>query len=364
MPKKWSCMEVWRATPEVLDMPDEERRKYAKEHMTFSSDGPFPDGTFDKKAPISIVESAQVLMFFFFVMGTPLGLGASWLYTLLRGTRNGAVGLLAFTAFLCFHPLPKNKTKVRFTLLLYKYFSYRFMWVDDSLDELFALKEKGPGWVGAGCPHGVIPLANFLCMPGINTFTPECFVGAGASVVLYTPGLRYLSIFGDLYDVSAKTLIKHTAKKSSVGICPDGIAGIFQQGAGALSEERVALKTRQGLARLSLRNGIPIVPAYSLGNTAVFSCWHDPFGIMERLSRVLRMSIFAFWGRWGLPIPYRANITMIFGPPYVPRASDVGDSPSKEAIDKAHETILDGIATCFNQHKGACGWKDRVIKFV
>merc|ERR1712194_624709 len=321
-------------------------------------------GTFDKKAPITATESAQVMLFFFVCMGTPIGLGISWLLTLFRGTRGSLGGIFALTAFLCFHPVPKNLTKAQFTLLLYKYFSYRFMWTDDGADVISSLKDKGPAWVGAGAPHGVLPLANFLCMPAVNTFTPDRFMGAAATVVLYTPGLRYFSMFGGLDDVSAATIVKYTTRKTAVGLCPDGIAGIFQQGSGSTREERVALKTRKGLARLSLRNGIPILPAYSLGNTAVFSMWHDPFGIMEKLSRLLRVSIFCFWGRFGLPIPFRANISMIFGTPYIPTPKEVTASPSQEAIDKAHAEILGGLADCFNHHKGACGWREREIKFV
>ena len=77
--------------------------------------------------------------------------------------------------------------------------------------------------------------------------------------------------------------------------------------------EDVALKDKKGLARFSLRTGIPIVPAYSLGNTAAMSCWHDgllfPKGpwIMEKLSRTFRASLFVPVGRWGLPADSEAR---------------------------------------------------------
>ena len=67
-----------------------------------------------------------------------------------------------------------------------------------------------------------------------------------------------------------------------VAVVPDGIAGIFRTNA---YDERVVLKSRKGIARLALRTGHAIVPAYSIGNTAAFSAFFDPWGVMERVSR-------------------------------------------------------------------------------
>merc|ERR1712083_255122 len=107
------------------------------------------------------------------------------------------------------------------------------------------------------------------------------------------------------------------------------------------------------------KTGIPLVPAYSLGNTAVYSPWFDSFGIMERLSRLLRVSIFAFWGRCGLPIPRRANITMLLGSPIIP--SKVEQEPSPSDVDDLHELLLNRITETFNLHKAACGWAAKTL---
>lgn len=285
----------------------------------------------------------------------------------MRRTWRGTFGLAALTASLALHPLPHpvRMARARFTLLLYKYFSYRVMWVDDAFDRLSTCKDEAKrAWVGAGAPHGVLPLANMLSMPALNTFTTHRFVGGAASVVQYTPGLRYMSWFGGAVDVSAGSLERATGKGICVGIVPDGIAGIFQQNSrgGTGAEERVLLQKRKGLAKLSLRTGIPIVPAYSLGNTAVYQMWSDSFGLMEWLSRKLKVSLFIFWGRFGLPLPFRANITMLLGHPVMP--SKVVAKPAAEDIDSMHKTILDNISSAFNLHKGACGWGHRTIKFV
>lgn len=359
MPEKWYCMELWRATPEMLAMSHAERIKFADEHLTVSSDGPFPEGAFTEKSPITAIESVSVMLFFAMIMGGPILLLLFLVAALFLGTWFHLALVLVVTAALALHPLPDPMpmTTARFTLSLYKYFSYRFMWVDDVKNQL----DSCGGWVGAGAPHGVLPLANVLSMAAINAFTQNRFLGGSASVVLFTPFLRYLSMIGGVIAVSASSLTKASKAGSCVGIVPDGIAGIFQQNAGT-GEERVALKNRMGLAKLSLRTGIPIVPAYSLGNTAVFSSWYDSYGLMEGISRKLKMSIFVFWGRYGLPIPHRTNITMLFGSPIKPAV--VTESPAKDAVESMHQKILADISTVFDLHKGACGWGNRKISFV
>ena len=129
-------------------------------------------------------------------------------------------------------------------------------------------------------------------------------------------------------------------------------------------EELVALKNRKGLARLMLRTGTALIPAYSMGNSSVFGVWHDKWGIMEALSRKLQVSLFIPYGRWGLPIPFRVNLTLLFGAPI--RVQKVADDtePSQKQIDELHEQILDEMSDLFNTHKSSLGLQRQTLKFV
>lgn len=263
--------------------------------------------------------------------------------------------LVLFLA-LAYHPLPSCSVALReswFAVALYKYFSYRFVWSND--DD--AVSQASPAWYGAGPPHGVLPLANLLSIPGINSFCFRPFVGAPASVVFHTPFLRYMTLFGAV-DVGGKSMAKAAAAGTCVGIVPDGIAGIFKT---KEADEVVYLRSRKGLAKLALRTGVPILPAYSVGNTAVFGAWFDPFGVMEALSRKAQASMFIYWGRFGLPLPRRVNITMLFGRP-IP-VQQVAE-PTAAQIDALHEEYLNAIETLFNTHKAALGWGHKTIRFV
>ena len=254
------------------------------------------------------------------------------------------------------HPLPKADgwlRQTRFALALYKYFSYRFVWSDDHRTEA----QQCGAWMGAGPPHGVLPLANVLSIPAINSFNFCKFVGAPASVVFNTPFLRYMTLFGCV-DVGAKSITKAIDKGTCVGLVPDGIAGIFRLSA---HSESVFLANRKGLAKLSLRTGTPIVPAYSMGNTAHMSALFDRWGIMESLSRQLQASLFVYYGRWGLPVPRRSNITMLIGKPIL---VEKVVEPTAAQVDALHAELLEALKALFDAHKDALGWGDKQIKFV
>jgi 2-acylglycerol O-acyltransferase 2 len=91
------------------------------------------------------------------------------------------------------------------------------------------------------------------------------------------------------------------------------------------------------------------------------SCWYDRAGVLEALSRKLQASLFVYWGRWGLPIPRRAQITMCIGRPIeVARV----DEPTDAQIDALHARVLDEMRTHFDRHKAALGWGDRDLHFV
>ena len=138
------------------------------------------------------------------------------------------VSFLVLAAVLALHPMPgeafnKMLIKSKFTAILFKYFSYRFVWCDDSADTSF---ESAP-WIGTGPPHGVLPFANLLSIAAINNFLGCPFVGAAASVVFHTPMLRYLTLYG-VVSVDRHSIEKAVRRGKCVGIVPDGVAGIFK----------------------------------------------------------------------------------------------------------------------------------------
>ena len=129
--------------------------------------------------------------------------------------------------------------------------------------------------------------------------------------------------------------------------------------------ETVFLKHRKGVAKLSLQTGCPVVPAYGFGNTQLFKTYIDPFGIMKRVSRMMRMSIILISGRYGSLCPPRVPLYYVMGPPIeMPFGKEPIPNPTQEQIDEYHDRILLSLKTLFDVHKSFYGWEDKELKFV
>ena len=76
-------------------------------------------------------------------------------------------------------------------------------------------------------------------------------------------------------DAKGKAISSALKGGSSVGIVLDGIAGMFQQH--ATQVEKGYVRERKAIAAIALKAGVPIVPVYGFGHTALFSVVTDPF---------------------------------------------------------------------------------------
>lgn len=367
-PREYHYINLWEI-PTELSQPSskftEEERLRAVNRFVKTSDTPFPPNSLASKAALTGWEEIQVVLALVVVMGfplfwmflaTPLALVGSWMQCMVY---------VALTLVLALHPLPvsaqsgiaKFTRSTNFVRNLYKYFSYRFVWCDDVREEAMKMKSQG-AFLGAGVPHGVLPFANLLSIPAINSYSfVGTFLGAPASVVFNTPFLRYLTILGTC-DCGRESIRQELREGRSVGVVPDGIAGIFRCNE---EDEVVYLKSRKGLAKLALQTGTPIYPSYSMGNTTAFSCYYDSFGIMEWLSRKAQASLFIYWGRYGLPIPHRTNISLLVSAPIKVGAKI--DNPTQDQIDDVHNRLLTGFKTSFDLHKDALGWGAKQMRF-
>lgn len=356
---QYHCLDLWAIPSEVLKLKEPERGR-AIATLVHSSASPPKPNSHAHPARISLADEALAVTFLFTVLGGPLVVLGTIFGILLVGSFALRLSLVPVALLLAYHPLPSAFSPdftewfltCRLTRALYKYFTYRLVWTDDALQR----NQTAAPWIGAGPPHGVLPFANILSIPALNAVLNVKFVGAPASITFRTPFLRYLTLY-PCVRVDKRSIASANALGICVGIVPDGIAGIFRQ---SLHREVVALKHRRGVARLALKTGAPVFPAYSFGNTAAFSSWWDPWGMMEFVSRRMRASIFLYWGRWGLPIPRRTQITMAFDSPI---AVIQTDEPSNKEIDAVHSQILNSIRDCFETHRDAFGWGDKELVY-
>lgn len=210
-------------------------------------------------------------------------------------------------------------------------------------------------------PHGVAPLG-VTAYPGFSKlFGDRLNHPTAAPVVLKLPligwGLKKMGYV----PAKAKSMEEVlTKKEENVSVILDGIAGMFQQDA---SVEKLYLSARKPICKIALRTGCCIVPVYGFGHTSLWQVVVDPFGILEKLSIALNVSICPFIGRFFWPIgpPRRIPLTLAFGDPI---RCDRIENPTQEQIDAYHAQMIEGFKNTFETHKGAYGWSKKQLKVV
>jgi hypothetical protein len=130
-----------------------------------------------------------------------------------------------------------------------------------------------------------------------NRFGGYFVRGIAANAILSVPIIgNLLSMIGTV-SASRENCMSYLAAGSIIGISSGGIAEIFETNASPGSEtECIILKSRGGICKLALQTGCNILPSYLYGNSKALNVWHDRFGIMRSLSRLLRVSIVFFSG--------------------------------------------------------------------
>ena len=134
------------------------------------------------------------------------------------------------------------------------------------------------------------------------------------------------------------------------------------------------MRDRKGFVKLALQTGAQIVPCYCFGNSQIFD---TPFNSssdsalgggswVARLSRRLRAALVVFWGRYGLPIPFRAPLLTVIGRPIpVPKVSgaDASSEPSAELVNEYHDLYLRETRRIYDKYKNCYGWQHKPLVF-
>jgi len=196
--------------------------------------------------------------------------------------------------------------------------------------------------------------------------------------------------------------LKHLQARENVGLLMDGIAGIFaEQNKSSRNKTKnkktpnnggcqctnnnntcecgnnnnnddvnyeyiyVQIKERIGVAKLALETGCNVIPGFGFGNIDVFKAMFDSYGILKWLSRKLKVSLLLFYGRYGLPIPFRETCYYVYGRVVENKhAKNPISNPTPEQIYELHARILQEFEFMFEVHKHIYGCPHAKLVFV
>lgn len=234
--------------------------------------------------------------------------------------------------------------------LMLKYFSHRGIWKEH-------LPIDRPSIIVAP-PHGLFPFGSLLACISVPRITGLFIRGLAADALLRIPivGTRMRAL--GLTSASRDNARKMLQSGWSLGISSGGIAEIFETTIDG-GVETIILKSRGGIAKLALETGSYLVPSFVFGNTLCLKTWQDPWGVMRALSRRLRVSVVAFTGRYGLPIPFRVPLLGVLGPPIL---VPLTPNPTNEQVAALLAKLEAEVMSLFEAHKESYGWKS--VKLV
>jgi 1-acyl-sn-glycerol-3-phosphate acyltransferase len=353
----------------LTDASEEERRKTHIPLHKISKDDCL------KLQPMTVFEETLTALFLLF--GVPNGVFSIPAVTFLIGRFvMGNVGLafkylalIMIPVALMPQPFLPSVLNSWISAQVLKYFSFRFVLMElpPTQTPCASQHKTDPPTLRpqilVAPPHGVFPYGNLLSMLVWPSLTGHHFRGLAASNALRVPIFKQILKSMGVVDASRQTARRMLEEYPyTIGISTGGVAEVFETNS---KDECILLKERVGLIKLAIRTGADLVPCYIYGNTKLLSCWHGD-GIpgaeklLEKISRKIGFALIFFYGRFGLPIPYRIPLLAVKGKP-IPTWMYQGEEASDEVVQKIQKQLIKEMSELFDNFKHLYGWDDKAL---
>jgi len=398
---------LWQLPDDFFALSTE--RQWSAMTAITSKAEPHPKGRRRTPCSISFGDDALAVSFFLITLGTPLGIAALIVLSVLLSSYRMLVATIIVSIILALHPMPtRDWRRTRLSLALIRYFSMEVLvdrsnplldgFATSAVDDAAATTSfvsSSAAFSSASTTNGIdLPLVCLACPHGVFNYgamiwcaMSRWFVGweqnsAAASVVKYVPGLRYMDQLIWAEDAGRSSIQRVSRKRCTVdnnggddddddddddavtgetrryggmlGIVPDGILGAFRCRGGV---DELAIGPRRGLMRLCIEEGATVLAAWFFGTTDMLTVVQDPFGIMEWASRKMQAGMMGFYGRWGMPVPRRIPVSLCVAPYKCQKM----DNPTKEDVEMVHNAVYGGLNKIYNEQKIYAGYPDRTL---
>jgi 2-acylglycerol O-acyltransferase 2 len=215
-------------------------------------------------------------------------------------------------------------------------------------------------------PHGIFPFAlAFSCLPqrGYEE-TWGVFRPVVATATKLFPLVRTFIAWMGGIDASRSAVSSALNLSESVGIAPGGIAEMFETyPKPGFHRNDEAFRVRNGIFKLAVKHNRPIIPIYCFGATKMLRRVQLPTFI-ENLSRMLKISLCLFFGKLGLPIPFRQRLMYVMGKTIYPPINNTSGELLDQQAQEMHHRFCDEIIRIFENNKEHYGWGNKMIRLV
>lgn len=206
-------------------------------------------------------------------------------------------------------------------------------------------------------PHGIYPFATALSLVGKGGAYFGNPLPVVANVLLRVPVVGQLIQLLGAVTASKQSISRALQAGNNLAMPVGGIAEMFHMGQG---QEVALLKRRKGFVKLALQQGVPLVPVYVFGNSMLLRLVTLP-KIVETVSRLLRVSLTPFTGRWGLPIPFRLPLLYAVGAPLMVTKIP---NPTPAQVDELHRRFVVALVQLFDKYKHLYGCPNKRLSII
>ncbi|XP_077288317.1 2-acylglycerol O-acyltransferase 1-like isoform X2 [Arctopsyche grandis] len=213
-------------------------------------------------------------------------------------------------------------------------------------------------------PHGVLSTGCFVNFATDATNFEGIFPGMKSHMVtlqghFLVPFFRELAIWLGLCASSPESINFVLNKKNGTGKCAALVVGGAAESLNCHPGlYKVILKRRKGFVKLAMKNGTPLVPVFSFGETELYEQFKNPEGSLVRILQdwfrettgiapILPLGRGLLQYSFGI-VPQRKTVTTVVGKPIeVARNPD----PTEEEIDRVHTEFIKGLEDMFEEGK-------------
>ena len=186
--------------------------------------------------------------------------------------------------------------------------------------------------------------------------------GVMAPVLFRVPLIRNMLLgFGCCTPATKKGILSLLEAKVDFGILPGGMEEVALY---TKDRERVYLAKRAGFIKYALQHGYCLLPGYTFGESSMYDSLTTGSTTRMWMQENLGFIIPIFWGPyWFAPWLPRRDValhTVIGSPLNLPRI----ENPTKEEVNKWHQTYISALTQLFETHKKSFGYEDHKLEIL
>jgi hypothetical protein len=293
----------------------------------------------------------STILFLYLASGVPV----LWLYC--KYMLAGFVGIVLLSAL---YPADREyQPNIAFTFGTWvmknsiPYYSFKM-----EFEDFDAVEKAGPSLFAIE-PHGVFPISMFW--GSLDILPHHKLLCCLSSTMFKLPMTKHVLCWTGAVSVDKKVIEKSLKQGFSLNICPGGVQEV--QYLGNKDELVLFLKSRLGITKIAMQQGVCLIPSITFGLQNTYDFWMFSNKYIVQFGRQLGFFPMVFFGVGGIPFSQSkpCPLAVVVGKPLkFPKI----DNPTVEDIQKCHDLFLSAMEKLYENNKDRYGMSNVKLRII